>query len=79
MNIFRLAFEIFLVYLAYRFIFGFIIPVYRTTRQMKRKMAEMHEKMNEQSRQPDSAFPRKETVTSAKSYADEYIDYEEVK
>ena len=45
MNIFRLLFELFLLYLAYKFIFEFIIPIYKTTRQMKGKMEEMRQKM----------------------------------
>ena len=48
MNIFKLAFELFIIYLVYKLIFEFIIPVYNTTRQMKQKMTEMHQKMQEQ-------------------------------
>lgn len=78
MNIFRLAFELFIIYLLYKFIFGLVIPIYRTTRQMKRKMAEMQQQMGEQ--QPPSPYseaPRRQTAAS--KISDDYIEYEEVK
>lgn len=81
MNIFKLAFELFIIYLVYKLIFEFIIPVYNTTRQMKQKMTEMHQKMQEKQevsgQQYNNATPNKETTK--KSFSDDYIDYEEVK
>ena len=79
MNILRLAFELFVIYILYKLIFEFIIPVFNTTRQMKQKMNEMHQKMQAQENPatPDAAV--KNTTTSQKSYADDYIEYEEIK
>lgn len=77
MNIFKLAWEILVIYLVYKFITGFIIPIYNTTRQMKGKMDEMQEKMRQQSQemQQRQAPP----VPPKSSLNEEYIDYEEVK
>lgn len=76
MNIFKLLFELFLLYLVYKLVFELIIPVFNTTRQMKQKMADMQERMREeQARRPEPAPVRQpEKVDSS-----EYIDFEEVK
>lgn len=81
MNIFKLAFELFIIYMVYKVVFDFIVPVYRTTRQMKQKMSDMHQKMQEQERtqQQFNATAAKKTTVTPPKYADDYIDYEEVK
>lgn len=82
MSIFKLLFELFLLYLAYKLIFEFIIPVYKTTKQMKQKMADLHEKMQNQQRQNSSASTSASSTTAkpqTKSVAGDYIDYEEIK
>ena len=80
MNILRLAGEIFLIYVLYKLIFDFIIPVYNTTKKVKKQFGEMHNKMqdqmNEFNRQQSKAQP--ETPKAAKKEED-YIDYEEIK
>ena len=83
MSIFKLLFELFLLYLAYKLIFEFIIPVYKTTKQMKQKMADLHQKMEDQKRQNAAASASATTPNPSKpqpkSVAGDYIDYEEVK
>jgi energy-converting hydrogenase Eha subunit H len=79
MNIFRLAAEIFIIYIAYRFIFDFLIPIYNTSKKVKQQFGQMQEKMQQmnaqqQQQQPTQAAPPKAAVSK-----DEYIDYEEVK
>ncbi|MEO7524023.1 MAG: hypothetical protein ABIT58_08015 [Ferruginibacter sp.] len=81
MNILRLAFELFVIYMVYKLVFEFIIPVYRTTRHMKQKMTDMHQKMQEQQ---EANHPKHNNISSAKEpsrtgFSDDYIDYEEVK
>lgn len=80
MNIFKLAFELFVIYILYKIVFDFVLPIYRTTRQMKQKMGEMHQKMQEQQEQgsrPFTKVPSSEPVK--KGAADDYIEYEEIK
>ncbi len=81
MNIFRLAVELFVIYLVYKLVFEFIIPVYRTTKQMKKKMTEMHQQMQEQEKMNDQAYnnTNAQKQPSGKSYAEDYIEYEEIK
>lgn len=70
----------FLIYLAYRFIFHFIIPVYKATKQVKKQFREMHSRMedhmNQQQANPQAPGPPPE---SRKHQAGDYIDFEEVK
>ncbi|MEO6071063.1 MAG: hypothetical protein ABIN57_04455 [Chitinophagaceae bacterium] len=71
-------FFIFLAYLLYRLVFQFILPIYRTTRQVKKSFREMHEKMNGQygGTQAEAADPR---ANQTHTKAGDYIDFEEVK
>lgn len=75
MNIFRLALELFVIYLIYKFIFELVIPVYKASRRMKDEMGKMQEKMKQHdqnmrtSHEPSVSTPPKE----------DYIDYEEIK
>ncbi|CAN5897898.1 hypothetical protein BH11BAC4_BH11BAC4_18660 [soil metagenome] len=81
MNILRLAFELFVIYILYKFIFEFIIPVYKTTKQVKQKMDDMNQRM-----QQNQDIPVKDPYTNAHAAEvpkrpahEDYIDYEEVK
>lgn len=67
-------FYFFLAYLAYQLVFKFILPIYRTTRQVKRGFNEMKERMNGHA--PDGAAPK--PTPKGKPIGD-YIDFEEVK
>ncbi len=78
MNLFRLFFELFLLYVLYKFIFEFVIPIYQTTKHIKRKMSDMQEKMNENATHQAFFETSKKTNNSTVSDS-EYIDYEEVK
>ena len=78
MNLFRLFFELFLLYVLYKFIFEFVIPIYQTTKNIKRKMSDIQEKMNENATNQAFSETTKKNNTSAVSDSD-YIDYEEVK
>lgn len=77
MNIFKLAAQIFLIYLGYRFIFHFVIPLYHSFKKVKSQMNEMqgngeaHFKSKKQ-----AAEVKKETKPKEKG---EYIEFEEVK
>lgn len=68
----------FIIYIAYRFLFHFLIPVIRTTRQVKKGFREMHERMQQQ--QAGSPFQKNpETDPVPTRNNDDYIDYEEVR
>jgi len=60
--------------MAYRLIFDFILPIYRTTRQVRRGFRDMQDRMNGQAAEPQSASKPKE-----EKKVGDYIDFEEVK
>ena len=68
----RIILFIILAYLGYQFIFKFLLPVMRATRQVKDQMRGFQSKMEEQ--QQDFQQPKEE-----KKKAGDYIDYEEIK
>lgn len=71
-----------MLYLLYKLVFDFIIPVVKTTKQVKKQFgdmsAQMQEKMNQQQQQTANfSAPKKPAATASKN--DDYIDFEEVK
>ncbi len=79
MNILRLAGEIFLIYILYKLVFDFIIPIYQTTKKVKKQFGEMQSGMDEQLKKfnQQKAAPKPPAPTAAKK--EDYIDYEEIK
>jgi hypothetical protein len=70
----------FLIYLAYLFIFRFVIPVYLASRKIRKGFREMQEKMNEQYRQQQAqANPTAAKNSTPKAPAGDYIEFEEIK
>ncbi|MDB5279094.1 MAG: hypothetical protein JWR61_4049 [Ferruginibacter sp.] len=82
MNIFRLAFELFVLYLLYKLVFELIIPVAKTTKQVKKQFgdmsAQMQEKMNAQ-QQANTGYKATKNPAPPVNKSDDYIDFEEVK
>ncbi|HMI78643.1 MAG TPA: hypothetical protein VK484_07605 [Ferruginibacter sp.] len=80
MSILKILFELFVLYLLYKLVFDFIIPVYRATRQVKQKVGEMQSRMNEQMKQQQAnsynPAPKESSPGPAK---EDYIEFEEVK
>ena len=80
MPIFRILLYVFLIYLAYKIIFDLIIPVYRTTKQVKKGFKEMNERMNDhmnQQKPQETAKPEQPKKPTEKP--GDYIEYEEIK
>lgn len=73
--ILRYVIWIFVIYALYRLIFDVIIPVARVSGQMKKKMREFQETVNQHSQSQETFTP---TPESRKKNGD-YIDFEEVK
>jgi hypothetical protein len=69
-------FYVFIGYLLFKLVFDFILPVYRTTRKVKRGFREMHEKMQQNSQQYQKQSAPEQKPDKA---VGEYIDFEEVK
>jgi hypothetical protein len=86
MNIFKVLFQVFILYMLYKLVFDFIIPVYRASKRMKTQVGEMQQKMQEQYRQQQAAQERAQTTAANSPLSKnegrvdkDYIDYEELK
>jgi len=72
----------FLGYLLYNIIFRFAIPVYKTTRQVKRGFRDMHDRMNEYVNPKQEEFNQRKKASqnsSSQKSTGDYIDFEEIK
>ena len=82
MNFFRITIELFALYLLYKLVFDFIIPVAKTTKEVKKQFGDMHsqmqEKMNQFNKQQQPPSPKVNT-TGSKPGTEDYIEFEEVK
>jgi hypothetical protein len=80
MEILRFLFYAFLLYLAFRLIFDFIIPVYKTTKRVRKGFRDMHERMNQHTEQYQQKSNTQQTQNNNnKGGAGDYIDFEEIK
>lgn len=69
--------EIILIYLLYRFIAGFVVPLFRASRQMRSQFNDIRSQQPGFSEKPPG--PEKEPAEKPKGKVGEYIDFEEVK
>ena len=83
--ILRFLFFLIIAYILYRFLFDFVIPIYRTTKQVKKNFREMHDRMNQGMNPPPNegmyqqAQKTENPNKNKKAEPGDYIDYEEVK
>ncbi len=70
-----------LAWFLYNLVFRFIIPIYKTTRQMKQKFNEMQNRMQDQvnEQQNFNKRPSAEAKASSRVSKEDYIDFEEIK
>lgn len=78
MKFLETALEIFLLYLLYKFIFDFIIPIYQSSKKIKKQFGEMQDKMQSDLKnyQNQQKAPKEEPATKKEG---DYIDFEEIK
>jgi hypothetical protein len=81
---FRALLYFFLIYLAYQFIFKFLIPVYKATQQIKKGVRNMSAQMNQSDNREDMKTQQSSPETKpgnkiSKEPARDYIDFEEIK
>jgi hypothetical protein len=71
-----------LAYMLYQFIFKLVIPVYTTTKKVKKGFREMQSRMEEQMRQQQGYNPEPTPAPAEpkpKTKAGDYIEFEELK
>jgi hypothetical protein len=70
----------FVLYLLYKIVFNFILPVMKVTRNVKKQFGTMQEQMqNEFNKYTNTTQPEPTPVQNSKATSKDYIDYEEVK
>jgi hypothetical protein len=70
------------LYLLYRLIFDLILPIYKTTQQVKQKFTDIHQNTGREKAhafRPQSSAQEKPNPGKPKTGFGEYIDFEEVK
>lgn len=72
-----MLFLIFVLYLLYKLVFDFIIPVSKATSNVKSKIRQMQDE--QMGKQPYGGNGTKQQQASTKNTDAEYIDFEEVK
>jgi hypothetical protein len=75
----RYVFYGLLVYLSIRFIFNFLIPLVKTTRQVRRQFEEVKNRMQDQVPDPHIGHRPQPQKQAEKIDQDDYLDFEEVK
>ena len=76
----RYIFYALVVYLLYRFIFGFIIPIFLTSKKMREQFNQAKQQMEDQYQQSGSQQDAdKHNVSKGNSKIGEYIDFEEIR
>lgn len=72
-----------MLYFLYKLVFDFIIPVAKTTKQVKKQFSEMSSRMQEQmNQQQANAYKNNHASGNSsekKTVSGDYIDFEEVK
>ena len=82
MNILKLLGELLTIYILYKVIFDFIVPMYKATKEIKGKMSDMQVRMQEQQRAQTAQqkqYEQDKVKQTVKPVSEDYIDYEEVK
>jgi hypothetical protein len=74
---FRILFYIFIIYLAYQFVFSLLLPVYRATQQVKKGFRDLHAQAQKHAEEEQTSQAPGDP--QQRSSSGDYIDFEEVK
>jgi hypothetical protein len=66
----------FALYFLYRFIFELVIPVYRTTKQVKKQFDSVRQQHSQNS--AAESYPKKQPVNKTNVDKSDYIEFEEI-
>ncbi len=72
----------FLIYLFYRFVVGFVIPIYNASKKIKAKMQDVNQQYPPGYRQGSGSTPKKpgyDPSTTSTTSGKDYIEFEEIK
>jgi sensor histidine kinase YesM len=83
--ILKYAFLAFVFWLLYKIVFGFIIPVYQSTKHVRRQMGDIQDHLRRQYQQQEQAqreaaqAQQEQHHASRKADKGDYLDFEEIK
>lgn len=79
--ILRFLFFAFLIYVLYKLVVDFAIPIYKTTKRVKKSFRDMQQKMQEGQNGFSDGYPPSQNgkAGSGEKPLGDYIDFEEVK
>ena len=72
-------FYVFVFYLGYKLLFEFILPLVRTTRQVRRGFRDMNQRMQQHTESFQNRNEAKQKPAGKSPSSGDYIDFEEVK
>ena len=72
-------FTFLIVYLLYKLIFDFIIPVSRASSQVRSKLNQMHQQQQQATSAQRNSSAQRSSNTDIRPPAEDYIDFEEIK
>jgi uncharacterized protein YybS (DUF2232 family) len=75
----EIIFYAILIYLGYKIVFDFIIPVSHAGKQMKQQFRDVHSHMQEQAKAYQQPPQPTEQPNARKTTKGDYIDFEEIK
>jgi sortase (surface protein transpeptidase) len=78
-SIFHLLEDLFLMYIVYKIIFDFIIPIATTAKQVKKQFSDTASRMSEQYKQQNTQYTAQTKQPVSKPSNEDYIDFEEIK
>ena len=67
------------IYLLYKFIVDFVIPVYKASKRVQERFRQMQQNMNDQSGSHAASSVNQNGTGASKANPKEYIDFEEIK
>lgn len=79
MGLIKILFQLFLVYMLYKFIFNLVIPLYKSSQVMRQKMNDINSRMQQQEMNTRGQAAQPKAQEQAKVSKEDYIDYEEIK
>ncbi|PSL35435.1 hypothetical protein [Chitinophaga ginsengisoli] len=82
--ILKYAFLAFVFWLLYKFVFDFIVPVYQSTKHVRRQMGDIQEHLRRQYQQQEqaqrqAAQSQQPHTAPKKAEKGDYLDFEEIK
>jgi Sec-independent protein translocase protein TatA len=77
----KIIFYTFIFWLLYKLIFDFIVPVYQSTKQVRRQMGDIQDRMRQQYQEQQQAQQEAQRPQASTKKADkkDYLDFEEIK